>query len=78
LYSFVQVCKQLSGLTVSLSPVPCCILQEILEVEQVTEESQGLSLTAENVDQVGANASQVAVGSQQAAQQQPAVSVAEQ
>jgi hypothetical protein len=30
----------------------CCLLQEILEVEQVTEESQGLSLTAENVDQV--------------------------
>eukprot|EP00882_Tetradesmus_deserticola_P014694 GHRQ01015635.1.p1 GENE.GHRQ01015635.1~~GHRQ01015635.1.p1 ORF type:complete len:173 (-),score=31.59 GHRQ01015635.1:171-689(-) len=28
-------------------------LQEILDVEQVTEESQGLSLTSENVDQVG-------------------------
>jgi hypothetical protein len=27
-------------------------LQEILEVEQVTEESQGMELNAENVDQV--------------------------
>jgi hypothetical protein len=44
---------------------PFHILQEILEVEQVTEESQGLSLTAENVDQVGAaTASPVAMGSQ--------------
>lgn len=28
-------------------------MQEILDVEQVTEESQGLALTEENVDQVG-------------------------
>lgn len=36
----------------------CCTpvhtLQEILEVEQVTEESQGMELNAENVDQVRA------------------------
>jgi hypothetical protein len=30
----------------------CLCLQEILEVEQVTEENQGMELNAENVDQV--------------------------
>jgi hypothetical protein len=29
-----------------------CDVQEILEVEQVTEESQGMELNDENVDQV--------------------------
>lgn len=47
-------CCPLFSTWIAPRPSACalCPLQEILDVEQVTEESQGMELNGENVDQV--------------------------